>query len=104
MVGASNEVPADEALQAFYDRFCVRVPVEPVDDAHFAALLQLPAELPQPRARLEAQALEGLRTRAAAMPLPQSVLEQLVEARALCAAQQITVSDPTLLPICHLKP
>lgn len=93
VVGATNEVPDDEALQAFYDRFALRVPVEPVDDAHFAALLQLPAELPQPRARLEAQALEGLRTRAAALPLPQSVLEQLVEARALCAAQQITVSD-----------
>jgi MoxR-like ATPase len=93
VVGATNEVPDDEALQAFYDRFALRVPVEPVDDAHFAALLQLPAELPQPCPRLEAQALEGLRTRAAALPLPQSVLEQLVEARALCAAQQITVSD-----------
>jgi len=93
VVGATNEVPDDEALQAFYDRFALRVPVEPVDDAHFAALLQLPAELPQPRARLEAQALEGLRTRAAALPLPQAVLEHLVQARALCAAQQITVSD-----------
>jgi hypothetical protein len=93
VVGATNEVPDDEALQAFYDRFALRVPVEPVDDAHFAALLQLPAELPQPCPRLEAQALEGLRTRAAALPLPQSVIEQLVKARALCAAQQITVSD-----------
>jgi MoxR-like ATPase len=41
VVGASNEVPTDEALQAFYDRFLVRVPVAPVGDANFAALLAL---------------------------------------------------------------
>ena len=39
LVGASNEVPQDESLHAFYDRFLLRVPVAPVDDAHFAALL-----------------------------------------------------------------
>jgi MoxR-like ATPase len=41
VIGASNEVPADEALQAFYDRFLVRLPVAPVGDASFAALLNL---------------------------------------------------------------
>ncbi|MCC6249768.1 MAG: AAA family ATPase [Rubrivivax sp.] len=41
VVGASNEVPADEALHAFYDRFLVRVPVAPVGDEAFAALLAL---------------------------------------------------------------
>jgi len=44
VVAASNEVPADEALQAFYDRFLVRVPVAAVGDDSFAALLALPAE------------------------------------------------------------
>ena len=39
VVAASNEVPADEALHAFYDRFLVRVPVTPVGDGSFAALL-----------------------------------------------------------------
>lgn len=42
VVGASNEVPTDDALQAFHDRFLVRVPVTPVGDAAFEALLQLP--------------------------------------------------------------
>ncbi|MBL8345873.1 MAG: AAA family ATPase [Rubrivivax sp.] len=42
VVAASNEVPADEALHAFYDRFLVRVPVAPVGDAAFGALLALP--------------------------------------------------------------
>ena len=41
VVAASNEVPTDEALQAFHDRFLVRVPVAPVGDAAFAALLGL---------------------------------------------------------------
>ena len=41
VVGASNEVPSDEALHAFFDRFLLRVPVAPVGDASFAALLQL---------------------------------------------------------------
>lgn len=93
VVGATNEVPDDEALQAFYDRFTLRVPVEPVADAHFAALLQLPAELPQPAARLDAPALAALRTRARAVALPPPVLERLAQARTLCAAQSITVSD-----------
>src|SRR5512139_108936 len=42
VVAASNEVPVDDALHAFYDRFLVRVPVAPVGDARFAALLTLP--------------------------------------------------------------
>lgn len=41
VVGASNEVPDDEALVAFYDRFLLRVPVLPVSDAAFNALLTL---------------------------------------------------------------
>jgi MoxR-like ATPase len=41
VVAASNEVPTDEALHAFYDRFLVRVPVLPVGDASFTALLAL---------------------------------------------------------------
>jgi MoxR-like ATPase len=41
VVAASNEVPSDDALHAFYDRFLVRVPVAPVGDGNFAALLAL---------------------------------------------------------------
>jgi MoxR-like ATPase len=41
VVGASNEVPADEALQAFFDRFLLRVVVAPVSDQAFTTLLTL---------------------------------------------------------------
>jgi MoxR-like ATPase len=44
VVAASNEVPADEALQAFHDRFLLRLPVLPVADASFEALLGLAPE------------------------------------------------------------
>jgi MoxR-like ATPase len=47
VIAASNEVPTDEALHAFYDRFLVRVPVAPVADASFGALLALQDERPQ---------------------------------------------------------
>ena len=46
VVGASNELPADDALLAFFDRFLLRVPVAPVADASFEALLRLPAAVP----------------------------------------------------------
>ena len=45
VIGASNEVPADEALRAFYDRFLLRVPVAAVSDGAFAALLRLPDDI-----------------------------------------------------------
>lgn len=48
VVAASNEVPGDEALQAFHDRFLVRVPVAPVGDAAFGALLALAAPVSAP--------------------------------------------------------
>jgi MoxR-like ATPase len=41
VIGASNEVPSDEALQAFFDRFLLRVGVAPVSNEAFTALLTL---------------------------------------------------------------
>ena len=93
VVGATNEVPDDDALHAFYDRFALRVPVEPVGDAHFTALLQLPAQLSQPQPRLSQEALDGVRAAAAGVGLTGDVLALLTQARAACVAQQIAVSD-----------
>jgi MoxR-like ATPase len=42
VVAASNEVPSEDSLLAFYDRFLLRVPVQPVGDEAFEALLRLP--------------------------------------------------------------
>ncbi len=62
VVGASNEVPADDALRAFYDRFLLRVPVAPVGDGNFTALLALDEAAP----RIEAPLLPAEREAVAA--------------------------------------
>ena len=93
VVGATNEVPDDEALQAFYDRFLLRVPVGPVRDASFPALLALPAQQPQVQSRIPTGELDPLRLRAQSVPLSAEVVALLVEMRAWCAAQALTVSD-----------
>jgi MoxR-like ATPase len=95
LVGASNEVPDDDALQAFHDRFLVRVPIAPVSDAAFAALLQLrdgaaPAASPAP---ITPGAMEALLDAAGRASLGDEALSALAELRAECAKQQIAVSD-----------
>ena len=95
LVGASNEVPQDDSLHAFYDRFLLRVPVMPVDDAHFAALLQttLPAGEVSPDAQLSSTALQALREQAARVRLGEEVIALLVAARERARASQQSVSD-----------
>ena len=96
LVGASNEQPQDDSLLAFYDRFLLRVPVQPVDDDHFAALLQAEAfdERPVPaEALIDIATIEALRQHAATLPLADGALEVLVRARQHAAASGQTVSD-----------
>ncbi|MDP1687144.1 AAA family ATPase [Hydrogenophaga sp.] len=96
LVGASNEQPQDDSLLAFYDRFLLRVPVQPVDDAHFAALLQTsvaspaapPAEALIDRARLDA-----LREQATHITLGDTVLGLLLQARQHATQTGQSVSD-----------
>jgi len=95
LVGASNEIPQDESLHAFFDRFLLRVPVQPVDDAHFFALLRTQPH-PQPPsadAALDAAQLAALRERANGVHLDEDVLRLLATARERARATQQTVSD-----------
>jgi MoxR-like ATPase len=82
VVGASNEGPADEALQAFFDRFLLRVPVLPVDDSAFAQLLQL-ADAD------DAQALQPAVTRAERDLLARAAAQVRLGDDALAACQQL---------------
>jgi MoxR-like ATPase len=97
VVGATNEVPDDEALHAFYDRFLLRVPVGPVNDKSFTALLALPADLSHAQQRQAEPITQPmclqLQQRANAVALPSSVTALLVQARAWCATHAVTVSD-----------
>src|SRR5512139_2745000 len=95
VVGASNEVPADEALLAFYDRFLVRVPVQPVSDAAFAALLDLPdtdAAASTPPA-IDAARREAVRRAAAGIALAPTLRAALIALRERLHADGIAVSD-----------
>jgi MoxR-like ATPase len=95
VVAASNELPADEALQAFFDRFLLRVPVAPVGDASFEALLRLPAgaALQPPAAPLTGAERTAIAQAADAVPLGADALAACTTLRGWLAQRGQTVSD-----------
>jgi len=110
VVAASNEVPTDEALQAFHDRFLVRVPVAPVGDAAFEALLGLgspAAGEAMPATEADLQPLNA-GDRAAVVEAASRVTlgEDFIEAcralRAWLAQRQMVMSDRRWRQFVHL--
>ena len=96
VVAASNEVPTDEALHAFYDRFLVRVPVAPVGDASFAALLGLAdadTEVAPPADALQPAEREALEAAAQTVVLGAEFVEACTALRGWLAARQAALSD-----------
>ncbi len=93
VVGATNEVPTDEALQAFYDRFLLRVPVQPVSDAGFARLLALDTTAAGEPAPVRAEELAALLRQRDAVALGGEALAALQAAREFARTESITVSD-----------
>ncbi|MHB1122954.1 MAG: AAA family ATPase [Ramlibacter sp.] len=94
VIGATNEVPADEVAEAFFDRFLMRLPVGPVSCAGFLELLALDCAAPPAGARpLDEADLVALQAAAAAVRLPAQVADLLAELRALLAGEQAYVSD-----------
>ncbi len=104
VVGASNEPPADDSLLAFHDRFLLRVPVAPVGDAAFAALLQLadggpaalalaPASLANAPAPITTADRAAVQAVAATVALGDDTLAMLTALRAEVARLGQTVSD-----------
>jgi MoxR-like ATPase len=94
VVGASNEVPADDALRAFYDRFLLRVPVAPVGDGNFTALLALDAAAPRIEAPLLPADREAVAAAAARVVLGESFITACTALRRwLTAHEQPALSD-----------
>ena len=94
LVGASNEAPLDESLLAFHDRFLLRVPVAPVGDASFAALLSLPATLTfEATPALGHEALRAVVVARDAVRLGDAALQAMAALRAFVAQHGMTVSD-----------
>jgi MoxR-like ATPase len=90
LIAASNETPADPSLAALYDRFPLRVLVEPVRSPdHFDALLTAsaaPVEIPR-SLQLDATALDAIRAQAADVTLSPAALAVIHALRALLAAE-----------------
>lgn len=96
VVGASNELPDGEELDALFDRFLLRLHVGPVSKAAFPALLGLRGE-PLPDAeeahRLTAAELAEVQRAAQSVAVPDDVLAMLCDLRDWCIAEGINVSD-----------
>ena len=96
VVGASNELPEGEELDALFDRFLLRLHVVPVSSAGFSALLQL-KDSTEPDVpvglRLTEDDLAKLRKRAEDVRVPDEVLALLRDLREWCIAETILVSD-----------
>jgi MoxR-like ATPase len=93
VVGATNEVPAEEALMAFHDRFLLRVPVHGVSDAAFAALLTLQPPASITATPIRTDELPAWIAAREAVALPAATLAALHALREYAAAQAIVVSD-----------
>lgn len=110
LVAASNEVPTDESLRAFLDRFLFRCAVDPVGDEGFEALLRSADEdgastvrgagaggpatgADEALAAVHAGLLDRIETAARGLVLPAEAVAALAELRARLAEAAVEVSD-----------
>ncbi len=96
VVGASNELPEGEELDALYDRFLLRYQVMPVSQKGFAQLLGLkgnPKPKPDLELRLTVDELQEIQESAELVKIPDDVMVLLQELRNFLNEQQIYVSD-----------
>ena len=96
VVGASNELPEGEELDALYDRFLLRYQVMPVSKEGFVQLLNLKGNIkPKPdlELRLTEEELQEIQESAELVKIPDDVMVLLQELRHFLTEQQIYVSD-----------
>ncbi|MDM8559365.1 AAA family ATPase [Candidatus Parabeggiatoa sp. HSG14] len=96
VVGASNELPEGEELDALYDRFLLRYKVMPVSKEGFVQLLKLkgnPKPKPELAWRLTVEELQEIQESAELVKIPDDVMVLLQELRIFLDEQKIYVSD-----------
>ena len=93
VIGASNEVPMEEALMAFYDRFLLRVPVTGVSDATFEQLLTLDARAAADAPAVTREELASWLCARDSVALPPDVVAHLQALREHLRGAAISVSD-----------
>ena len=96
VVGASNELPEGDELDALFDRFLLRLHVAPVSARAFPTLLHLKDEeipiLPK-EIGLTTDFLRAVRQGAESVEMHDNVTALLGDLRDRCAAEKIPVSD-----------
>lgn len=96
LVGASNELPKGEELDALFDRFLLRLYVAPVSSDSFPRLLGLRGEeilhIPE-ELQLSTQDLADIQKKALSVEVPVEVTKLLCSLREWCAVEKIPVSD-----------
>jgi len=105
VIGASNELPEGEELDALYDRFLLRCQVPPVSAEGFDTLLELRANtppVPELAVRLSRAELEQFREAARGVVLPADVRALLKSLRGFLEEQEIFVSDRRWRKIVYL--
>ncbi len=92
LIGASNELPEEEALHALYDRFLLRVVVDYIEqDFRFVQLLTMGEPAPLPRITLDE--LMTARRAAATVGLDGQLLRDLPALRTRLGEKGIVLSD-----------
>uniref|UniRef100_A0A6M3M0S4 Putative ATPase domain containing protein n=1 Tax=viral metagenome TaxID=1070528 RepID=A0A6M3M0S4_9ZZZZ len=93
LVGASNELPQDESLEALYDRFLVRLYIAPIkDEINFLKLIRGKFN-GTPISRLDRKHLDQIRTEVSQVKVSLAVAETIGKLRRKVAENGIYVSD-----------
>lgn len=92
LVGASNEMPESEALDALYDRFMLRYWVEYISDRD-ALKSMLGNGEPKTTTKITLAELEAMQAEAAALPVDDATLDLLLDVKAKAEADGFRSSD-----------
>jgi len=93
LIGASNEVPQEEGLEALWDRFHIRVVVNYIAERNaFFDLLKNPPSLAIPQIITKDELLQQQEA-VAQVTIPDPILHKIVDIRDSLLAKGITVSD-----------
>jgi MoxR-like ATPase len=105
VIGASNELPEGEELEALFDRFLLRAHVGQVSQDSFGKLLDLRGqdepEVPDDL-KLSREVLVAVQNCARSVVVPPEVKKLLEDLRLWCQAEKIFVSDRRWRKVVHL--
>ena len=103
VIGATNEVPAGEVAEAFFDRFLMRLPVAPVSADGFRELMALEAHCgPETGGALAQHERNAITEAAGEVRVTEETANLLAELRQYLADAAIYVSDRRWLKIVWL--